>query len=65
MNHEQLRSLNFSLLGKNSNLEGDLKFSGDTILNCAISGTLTMLEDSFLTLERESKVRGGMTCHEW
>ena len=64
MIENEFKSLNFSVLGKNSVIEGNLKFHGDTLLNCEINGDITMLNDSTLTLERESQFTGNIYCSD-
>ncbi len=64
MNEKDFKQLNFSVLGKGSQLEGDLKFQGDTILNCRTKGSITMLDESKLVLERGSIVEGEVYCHD-
>lgn len=64
MNENDFKQLNFSILGKDASLEGDLKFQGDTILSCYVKGTINMADKSKLTLERGSHVEGNIYCHD-
>ncbi len=58
------KKLNFSILGEHSQLEGDLKFEGDTLINCHVKGTITIIDQGKLTLERSAKVEGEIYCHD-
>lgn len=64
MKENEFKSLNFSLIGQNSLIDGDLKFSGETVLNCKLKGKITMLGTEKLTLERESHFEGQVYCHD-
>jgi cytoskeletal protein CcmA (bactofilin family) len=64
MIENDFKKLNFSVLGKNSSLEGDFNFHGDTLLGCKIKGTISMLDKSKITLERGSEVEGSIYCHD-
>ena len=64
MIEKDFKELNFSVLGRNSSLEGDLKFQGDTLLNCFVKGTITMEDQSKITLERGAKVEGNIYCND-
>lgn len=62
MQESDFKSLNFSLLGKETSLEGEFTFSGDTIINCQMKGKLTVINDGKLTFERDSKFEGNIFC---
>jgi cytoskeletal protein CcmA (bactofilin family) len=64
MNDLDFKKLNFSVLGKNCNIEGDLKFAGDTLITCDFNGTITMTDNGKLILERGSKVIGTVYCND-
>lgn len=64
MNELDFKKLNFSVVGKNCDIQGDLRFTGDTLLTCTIKGTITVLDHSKLTLERDSHVEGDIYCHD-
>ena len=63
MQEKDFKAQNYNFLGKNTCLEGDLKFFGDTILHGSIKGTITMANDAKLTLERASNFEGTIFCH--
>ncbi len=52
------------MLGAHSDLDGNFKFSGDTIINCNVKGTIHMLNNASLTLERESRFEGELYAHD-
>lgn len=64
MKESAFKKLNFSILGNKSTLEGSFQFSGDTLLNCNISGDLTMTGDGKLTLERSCRFEGNIFCQD-
>ncbi|MCO4752862.1 MAG: polymer-forming cytoskeletal protein [Bacteriovoracaceae bacterium] len=64
MKESEFKSLNFTMLGKGSEYEGDLRLSGDTVVNCKILGTLTILDGSKLTIEREAMIEGSIYCKD-
>jgi len=64
MKESEFKSLNFSMLGKESVLEGDFQFSGDTLINCKMKGKITIINDGKLTFERESDFEGNIFCKD-
>lgn len=60
----QLRQQNFSFVGKNSRIKGDLLLEGTTILACHVEGEIQMQKKSSLTVEPESIVKGEIKCHD-
>lgn len=60
----EFKKLNFSVLGKKSNLEGSFNFDGDTIINGSLKGTITMVNESKITFERESCIEAQLYCHD-
>lgn len=64
MIENDFKNLNFTVIGKDSNLEGDLKFSGDTLISGRVTGTLTIQNDAKLTLERQGSFEGTIFCHD-
>lgn len=64
MKEIDFKTLNFSVIGQSSQLEGEFKFHGDTLLNCTLKGDVTMLDHGKLTLERESKFNGNIYCED-
>lgn len=56
--------LNFSVLGTETYLEGNLKFDGDTIVNGRIQGTITILNQSKVIFERSSSMEGDLYAHD-
>lgn len=62
---QDFKNLNFTVIGINSKLEGDLKFSGDTYISGSINGIITIEETGKLTLERLGKLEGSIFCHDF
>lgn len=55
---QEFKNFQYNILGSESSLTGDLKLSGDTILNSHIEGDIEVTGDGKLVLERESLVKG-------
>ena len=64
MNELDFKKLNFSVFGRNCELEGDLKLYGDTLITCNVSGNIHMIDDGKLTIERGSNISGEIYCHD-
>lgn len=64
MNDQDFKNLNFSVLGKNTELNGNLNFCGDTIINCVVKGDIRITNAGKLTLERDSFVDGNIYCND-
>lgn len=64
MDDKRFKDLNFSLLGKNSHLNGEFSFQGDTYLNCKVEGKITMKDTGKVTIERGAEVNADIYCHD-
>lgn len=64
MQEQNFKKIQFTVIGKDSALEGDLIFKGDTIVNGKLKGTITVLDNGKVTLERESVTEGQLYCHD-
>lgn len=64
MDVSNFKSLNFTVLGQESQLEGDFKFRGDILLASELKGSLTMLDDGKVILERTSNFNGNIFCKD-
>ena len=64
MKNSDFKNLNFSLLGKDSELDGDFNFSGDTLINCKMKGKINIIGEGKLTFERESSFEGNIYCKD-
>lgn len=60
---EDFKNFNFSLLGKQSQFEGEFKFKGDTILNCELKGLVNVSEGK-LIIERTAQINGQLFCDD-
>ena len=58
INDQDFRNFNYNVLGSRSKLIGDLIFSGDTIITSFIEGSIEVIDEGKLILERGSLVRG-------
>ncbi len=58
----QFTDQNFSFLGKGSTMMGKFKLQGPTHLYSAIEGEVHMGDDSHLTIGRDGKVKGKISC---
>lgn len=52
------RSLNYNILGSKSSFKGDIVLKGDSILSSHLEGSIEIVENGKLTLERGSFVKG-------
>ena len=64
MEVSDFKTLNFSVLGQDSTLSGDFKFRGDILLGSKLSGSLTMLDEGKVIIERNSIVDAEISCHD-
>ena len=53
-----IKNLDFTFIGKNSNLKGDFIFSNDTKIAGSIEGKITMNSNAKLTIEIGSNING-------
>lgn len=59
-----VKTKNFSVIGRNSVLKGDFIFQGLTRISCEIEGKITTTEESMLILEKDSNISGDIKCHD-
>lgn len=64
MNEGSFKSLEFTLLGKNCEYVGDIRVKGEAIINCSIKGSITVLDDSKITIERDANIEGNIYCKD-
>ncbi len=64
MNVSEFKKQNYTVLGTNNIIDGDLKFYGDTIIHCNVTGTISMIDDAKLILERAAVFEGILYCKE-
>lgn len=64
MDDQKFKNLNFSLLGKQSELNGDFSFQGDTYINCKVEGKISMLDEGKIIIERGASVKADIYCHD-
>lgn len=65
MKESDFLNLNFTVIGSEANLEGELRFSGDVLVNGSIKGTITVENGAKLTLERTGNIEGFVYCGEF
>jgi cytoskeletal protein CcmA (bactofilin family) len=58
INDQDFRQFNYNVLGTNSKIVGDLILSGDAIITSHIEGSILVLDQGRLVLERGSYVKG-------
>jgi len=58
ISENEFKTFKYNVLGANSLLTGDLKLSGDTIINSRIEGNLEVQDYGKLVLERGSFIKG-------
>lgn len=64
MNELDFKKLNFSIFGRNCEVEGNLKLHGDTLISSNLKGTITMIDNGKLTIERDSFINGDIYCND-
>ena len=57
-----IKSQNYSFLGKNGRIEGNLSLSGPTMISALIEGEIRITDNSTLKIEHNGKVRGSIFC---
>lgn len=58
MNDQDFRQFHYNVLGVKSRVVGDLILSGDAIITSAVEGSIEVLDQGKLVLERGSFVKG-------
>ena len=58
MTDQDFRQFHYNILGTNSRVKGDLTLSGDAIITSHIEGSIEVLDQGKLILERGSFIRG-------
>lgn len=58
-----IENLDFSFIGKNTNLKGDFHFEAPTKIAGMIVGNIFMHKEATLTLEIGAIVNGSIKCH--
>lgn len=64
MKENNFKKQNYNFIGHNTDLEGELKFTGDTIIHSKVAGTLIMQDNGDLIFERDSYFEGTIFCHD-
>jgi cytoskeletal protein CcmA (bactofilin family) len=64
MKEINFKNLNYTVLGANNKIVGDLEMQGDTIIHSQIEGTITIKDTSNLIIERKAKIDGTIYCHD-
>lgn len=64
MKENDFKSLSFTVLGRDSEFEGDIKLRGDAMINSRLIGTVTMQDDGNLVIERNAYVEGAIYCKD-
>ncbi len=64
MKEINFKNLNYTVLGANNKIVGDLEMQGDTIIHSHIEGTITMKDTSRLIIERKSTIDGTIYCFD-
>jgi cytoskeletal protein CcmA (bactofilin family) len=58
INDQDFRQFHYNILGKSSKILGDLTLSGDSIITSSIEGSIEVIGEGKLILERGSFVKG-------
>ena len=62
--YEDLKNINFSLIGKECQLTGSFKFTGNTRITGSIEGEIEMLDESIISIDTNGCVKGKISCHD-
>jgi cytoskeletal protein CcmA (bactofilin family) len=64
MLESNFKNQNYTVIGINSLIEGDLTLFGDVIIHSKIKGTITVNDSGKIILERGSLVKGSINCQD-
>lgn len=64
MNELTFKSLEFTLIGKDCEYTGDIKTKGDTIFNGKVKGSITVMDNSKIVIERDAYIEGNIYCKD-
>jgi cytoskeletal protein CcmA (bactofilin family) len=64
MNFQDLKNLNFCVLGSKSKIKGELSLCGDITISSQIEGQINMLDGGKVTIEREGFLDGIIYCQD-
>lgn len=64
MLEKEFKQLNYNVLGRDTVFEGDLKIKGDTLINGQFNGSITVLDQSKVTIEKDCHVEGDLYGHD-
>ena len=64
MNELSFKSLEFTLIGKDCEYTGDIKTKGDAIFNGKLKGSITVMDDSKIVIERDAFIEGNIYCKD-
>ena len=61
---EDFKRLNYNIIGNLTQFEGELKIKGDTIIAGNFNGTITVLDNSKILIERDAEISAKIFCHD-
>lgn len=64
MREIDFKKQNYTVIGINNSIDGELKLTGDAIIHSKITGTITMFGEGNLILERTSEFEGTIYCND-
>jgi len=64
MKENNFKNQNYTVIGINNNIEGELTLCGDIIIHSKIKGTITVVDQGKIILERESSFEGTIFCQD-
>jgi cytoskeletal protein CcmA (bactofilin family) len=64
MKEIDFKKQNYTVIGINNSIEGELKLTGDALIHSSVRGTITMFQEGTLILERDSKFEGTIYCND-
>lgn len=62
MLESNLKKQNYTVIGVGSSIEGDLTLSGDVYIHSFVEGSITIINEGKITLERTSQIKGSISC---
>lgn len=64
INDQDFKKFNYNVFGEKSTITGDITLVGDTIINSTINGTIEVLGEGKLVLERGSAITGKVIARD-
>ncbi len=64
MKESDFKNQNYTVIGINNSISGELELSGEVIVHSKVKGTITVKDEGKLVIERDSYIEGTIYCHD-